>query len=207
MSPPASSVRGLNGVFLGVRVANLDQSAAPIENGRRAHVAFESFAEHSYPALLRLALGLAANRDEAQDLVQAGLLQVYLAWHRLETDEPPYAYAFTVITRLNLNHKRRRSREAQAFAKVRARSPVALDSMSGAPQPPDWLIAGLATLSVRQRSAVTLVHAWGYSIDETAELMACSRNSVRTHLARGLQTLRKAAVPPHAADKRSDIDD
>ena len=48
-----------------------------------------------------------------------------------------------------------------------------------------------AILSPRQRTAVALRHHYGYSLEECAGLMACRVSSVRTHLSRGLATLRK----------------
>ena len=46
-------------------------------------------------------------------------------------------------------------------------------------------------LSLRQRAAITLNYRHGYSVEECAAFMGCSPGSVRTHLARGLASLRK----------------
>jgi RNA polymerase sigma factor (sigma-70 family) len=46
-------------------------------------------------------------------------------------------------------------------------------------------------LSLKQRAAVTLTYGHGYSVDECAALMNCRPGTVRTHVARGLATLRK----------------
>jgi DNA-directed RNA polymerase specialized sigma24 family protein len=46
-------------------------------------------------------------------------------------------------------------------------------------------------LSLRQRAAITLNYRHGYSVEECAVFMGCSPGSVRTHLARGLATLRR----------------
>jgi DNA-directed RNA polymerase specialized sigma24 family protein len=54
------------------------------------------------------------------------------------------------------------------------------------------LPAELARLSQRQRTAVLLVHAHGYSLSEAAATLGCSISSLRNHLTRGLRHLRDA---------------
>jgi DNA-directed RNA polymerase specialized sigma24 family protein len=46
-------------------------------------------------------------------------------------------------------------------------------------------------LSLRQRAAITLNYRHGYSVEECAGFMGCRPGTVRTHVARGLATLRK----------------
>jgi RNA polymerase sigma factor (sigma-70 family) len=46
-------------------------------------------------------------------------------------------------------------------------------------------------LSLKQRAAITLNYRHGYSVEECAVLMGCRPGTVRTHVARGLATLRK----------------
>src|SRR5579875_1544170 len=48
----------------------------------------------------------------------------------------------------------------------------------------------LGQLSERQRVAVLLVHGWGYSLSEAAELLGVSMSTLRNHLERGLRRLR-----------------
>ena len=52
------------------------------------------------------------------------------------------------------------------------------------------LPAAIASLSEKQRIAVVLVHAYGWSRQETAKLTGVSVSSLDTHLARGLTRLR-----------------
>jgi DNA-directed RNA polymerase specialized sigma24 family protein len=46
-------------------------------------------------------------------------------------------------------------------------------------------------LSLRQRAAIALTYRHGYSVEECAVFMGCRPGTVRSHLARGLVTLRK----------------
>lgn len=50
----------------------------------------------------------------------------------------------------------------------------------------------VASLSEQQRVAVVLVHGFGWSLREVAELTGISRSAIQTHLERGLARLRHA---------------
>ena len=63
---------------------------------------------------------------------------------------------------------------------------VHVDDPSVSPE----LIAALALLSAQQRTAVMLVHAFGWTHRETAELLEITTSSVQTHVQRGLSQLR-----------------
>ena len=66
------------------------------------------------------------------------------------------------------------------------------------PETPDgshWyepgLVDAIASLSDRQRAAVVLVHGFGWSVTEVAELWGITFSSVQVHIERGLEKLRK----------------
>ena len=58
--------------------------------------------------------------------------------------------------------------------------------------PEPAVAAALASLSPRQRAAVLLVHGYGYSLTEAADLLGCRVRTVRTHLDRGMAVVRAA---------------
>jgi RNA polymerase sigma-70 factor (ECF subfamily) len=60
------------------------------------------------------------------------------------------------------------------------------------------LVAALATLSERQRSAVVLHHAMGFPTREIAAILGSTPAAVRVHLMRGRRRLREALGDPHA---------
>ena len=63
---------------------------------------------------------------------------------------------------------------------------------SGMPEVEPALVPALARLSEQQRTAVVLVHAFGWSQTEVARLFEVNVSTVREHLARGLARLRDA---------------
>lgn len=50
----------------------------------------------------------------------------------------------------------------------------------------------LATLSPRQRAAALLIHGYGYSLTEAAEVMGCRVRTLRNHLDRAMRRLQDA---------------
>ncbi len=52
------------------------------------------------------------------------------------------------------------------------------------------LDAAMANLSSQQRAAVLLVHGYGYSFREAADVLGVSLATLRTHLGRGMERLR-----------------
>ena len=63
------------------------------------------------------------------------------------------------------------------------------------------LLPALRGLSEQQRTVVVLVHGYGWSLRETAELLGCSLSTVRNHLERALTRLRSALEVEHAHDR------
>ena len=55
----------------------------------------------------------------------------------------------------------------------------------------------MAGLSLRQRTAVVLVHGYDYSLTEAAEVMGCRVRTLRNHLDRGLTKLRRTLGVTH----------
>ena len=53
------------------------------------------------------------------------------------------------------------------------------------------LDAALGSLSGQQRAAVLLLHGYGYSFREAADVLGVSLGTLRTHLGRGMERLRE----------------
>jgi len=56
------------------------------------------------------------------------------------------------------------------------------------------VLAHLALLGDEQRVCVLMVHAYGWTYDEVAEVLGVTRSVVNHHVHRGLQRLRRANV-------------
>lgn len=74
------------------------------------------------------------------------------------------------------------------------RRPVHLPDVPANPMPDvePGLPAALRNLTDRQRTAVMLIHGYGFTLQEVSDLLGVNRSTVQRHLDRGIAGLRKA---------------
>jgi DNA-directed RNA polymerase specialized sigma24 family protein len=124
---------------------------------------------------LRRALTAALGPDEGRDATAAAFAWAWEHRDRLTTIEYPVPYLY----RVGQTSRRRR------------KEPVVL------PAPPTelpliepGLLDALRDLTEHQRVAVLLVHGYGWTQQEAADLLAIQPSSLRNHLRRALEHLR-----------------
>ena len=146
--------------------------------------AFEAFFRETEPKLRR-ALVAAYGPDLGRDAAAEALTYAWEHWERLSPMANLPGYLFRV---------------GQTRGTRTRRQPILHDRSPW----PEYhfepaLPAALAALSEQQRLAVVLVHGYGYTLQEVAELTGLRKGSVQTHAARGLARLRAALAPPRNA--------
>jgi DNA-directed RNA polymerase specialized sigma24 family protein len=137
---------------------------------------FERFVEEAGPRLGR-ALAALYGFEDGRDATAEALAYAWENWHRLQHIANLPGYLF----RVGQTRGRRR------------RQPVA--SLFDIGECGDYnfepgLPGALAALTQRQRLAVVLVHGYGYTLREVAELTGIRPTTVQNHLSRGLSRLR-----------------
>jgi RNA polymerase sigma factor (sigma-70 family) len=150
---------------------------------------FESVAVPDARRLFTLALSILRDDGEAEDAVQETLLKAWRSWDSVSRMERPAAW----LTRVCVNHciSRRRMLRSRGWPPLTL---VEDGAVAGMNRPAVDLIdmeRAYRRLSLKQRAAITLNYRHGYSVDECAVFMGCKPGTVRTHVARGLATLRK----------------
>jgi RNA polymerase sigma factor (sigma-70 family) len=153
------------------------------EPGADPAAAFEAFFRESEPKLRR-ALVAAYGPELGRDAAAEAFTYAWEHWERLSGMANLPGYLFRI---------------GQTRGIRRKRQPLLHDRSSW----PDYqfepaLPTALAALSARQRLAVVLVHGYGYTLQEVAELTGLRKGSVQTHAARGLARLRAALAPPRS---------
>lgn len=150
---------------------------------------FDSVVVQDARRLYSLALLILRDAGEAEDAVQETQLKAWRSWETLSRTDRPAAW----LTRVCVNHCISRRRHLRS----RGWPPIALNEespSSGGPAASEDVIdvdRAYRQLSLKQRAAITLNYRYGYSVDECAAFMGCRPGTVRTHVARGLASLRK----------------
>jgi DNA-directed RNA polymerase specialized sigma24 family protein len=146
-------------------------------------VSFDEFAAQVGPRL-RAGLVAAFGFEVGAEATSEALAYGWEHWLRVGEMENPAGYLYRVG-----QTAARRARRPQGFL----------------PQPPaselpafePGLLPALEALSELQRACVVMVHAYGWTQAEVAELLDVSPSTVRTHLSRGLTRLRQRFEVAH----------
>lgn len=126
---------------------------------------------------LRHALVALFGQEHGREATAEALTYAWEHWHRVGAMENPAGYLYRVG----------RSRKPRGEVPVFAPAPTDRHH----PEVEPGLPAALAALSEKQRVAVVMVHAYDWSRQETAALLAISVSTLDTHLLRGLAKLRE----------------
>jgi len=153
---------------------------------------FREFMRGRWPAMVRLACGLAGDLGHGEDIAQAAFARAYASWGRVIKAGDPEAY----LRRIVISENRRRLRK-QRVAEVllgvppdSGRPDLAAESDGRAA-----LLPALRQLPPRQRAVVVLRFYLDMSEADTAAALGCSVGTVKSQAARALLTLRQGSAP------------
>ncbi len=170
---------------------------------RKKRTAFEAEALPHMDALMRTAVRMAKNENDAEDIVQETYVKAYRFWDKFETGSNCRAWLFRIMTNIFINEYRSKSR-----------SPVTVDvddlddsflygqlSSSGREDNPEKeLLAKIIDGDVRKaidelpddfRMVVVLSFLEGFSYEEIAEIADLQLGTVKSRLHRGRRLLQK----------------
>lgn len=154
----------------------------------RDEAAFVEFAASARDRLRRTAYLLCGDWDRASDLVQEGLVRVYVRWPRLERRGGEMAYARRAVVSAYLDQVRRRSSTERPQEDDHAVSSG--EDVATAVATRQALMAALEQLPPRQRACVVLRYFEDLSVEQTAALLGCTEGTVKSQTSRGLFSLR-----------------
>jgi RNA polymerase sigma factor (sigma-70 family) len=148
---------------------------------------FEAFVREYEPRLSR-ALAAAYGFEDGRDATAEALAYAWENWDRLQDVTNLPGYLFRVGQTRNRRNRKPGLRAVPGHPAARPAQFEVADHADRAFEP--GLPAALAGLSHRQRIAVVLVHGYGYTLREVADLTGVRATTVQNHLARGLARLR-----------------
>ena len=153
----------------------------------REPVPFEDFFDDERVRLFKALFAITGSRHEAEDISQDAFLRVWERWDRVSAMEDPAGYlhrtAMNVFRdprrRIVLGMKRAMHLAAapDAYEVVEARSVAA---------------AVLGSLTPRQRAAIVLTEAFGYSAEEAGGILGIKGSTVRALHHQARATLRNS---------------
>lgn len=127
--------------------------------------------------------------DEAEDLLQETLLQVYRKLHWLRDPELLIPWAFRIASRVAFRRLRRRRRlsESQLDTDLALEAPLVHD-----PSAVSMIEGRLSQVSPASRAVLTLHYLEELTLQEIAEILELPTGTVKSRLAYGLRQLRIA---------------
>jgi RNA polymerase sigma-70 factor (sigma-E family) len=139
-------------------------------------------------SLVRLARLFVDDRNAAEDLVQEAFIRLARSAHRIKDESKAAAYLRSIVLNLARDNNRR------GLVSLRHHLPVdderaSTEDLIELREDQREVIDALRDLPHRQRNALVLRYYEELGIDDIAEAMGISRNSVKTHLQRGLAAL------------------
>jgi RNA polymerase sigma-70 factor (sigma-E family) len=150
---------------------------------------FRAFVAARSAALLWFAHVLTGDRHLAEDVVQTALSRTFSAWSRIRRKDNPEGYVRRAIVNTHLNGLRKRPWREQPRPEPpeqaeRRRPEAEFDERDAM-----WL--ALRALPPRQRAVVVLRYYEGLSESEIADVLGCSRGTVKSQSSKALASLRR----------------
>lgn len=146
-----------------------------------------------WPRLYRMAVVVAGDHSVAEDAVQTAMAKAYASWTRVRAADHPEAYLRRMVLNEIVGARRtgwfRRERthgQVDPGLTTAAQDDVVADR--------DAVWAAVLALPVRQRAVIVLRYYEDLSEREIAEVLGCSRGTVKSQASAALANLRRAGA-------------
>ena len=157
-------------------------------------VEFTLWLKERQTSLLRAARVICFDAQNAEDVLQEALADVYERWQKVKEHENPEAYVMRVMVSKHADMRRKwlRKQQSNETSWELAENIRAISDQSDDVAQRLLVQSALKTLSGTQRAVVVLVYEYGLVLREVAKILELPVGTVASHLARG-----KAAVAAH----------
>lgn len=158
----------------------------------RRDEAFTAYVAARRPQLMRAAWLLCGDPHRAEDVVQAALARLYVAWPRVQRADSVHAYVRRAVVNAHIDETRRSWRREASAGDRLPDAPVTGPDVAEL----EALWVALGALPPKQRRVVVLRHYWGLSVEETAADLGVSPGTVKSQTSAALAALRDALAEP-----------
>jgi RNA polymerase sigma-70 factor, ECF subfamily len=159
-----------------------------------SHDAFRCLVERHMKNAYNVAYNFVNDHHAAEEVAQEAFVRVYQSLDSFRGDAEFSTWLYRIVTNLSLNRlkqiRRRREREASSPAEEYVASPEDTGAMPGT-EMSEHIERALHELPTMQRAVVILRHVDGLSTKQVSRILRCSEGTVKTHLFRGLEKLKK----------------
>lgn len=160
--------------------------------------ALDELIRRKTPPILRLALRIVGDREDARDVTQLTFVRVWDHRCRFDDRYSPNTWIYRIATNLAIDHLRSRQSRERTQEPYRHHLQRVNDrhSAGNLEQLQEKEVAAVfrrlaRVLSDKQRAAFTLRELEGMPTSEVARIMGCRQSTVRNHLFNARKTLRR----------------
>lgn len=162
--------------------------------------AFEEYAGAAWPSLYRYAYLLCGNHADAEDIAQQTLMKAHRSWPRVRGSDSPTAYLRRMLTNTYLSQRRPKARRLEVLTDA---PPEPVPVAARGPEERMVLWPHVRSLPPRQRAVIVLRYYEDLGEQEIADVLGCSRGTVKSTAHHALNALR-AALGPDDTNRRED---
>ena len=161
---------------------------------KRDHLDFEAWLQEHQITLLRAAKTICFDSQNAEDVLQEALADVYEKWARVRVHDNPEAYVMRVLVSRHADMRRKwlRKRDEREISWELVESIRAIGDQSDEVAERLLVQSAIKSLTAIQRAVLVLVFEHGLPLREIALILEIPLGTVASHLARA-----KAAVAAH----------
>ena len=141
--------------------------------------------------LIKSARAICFDQQNADDVLQEALADIYQRWVKIRDHENLEAYAVRVMVSKHADLRRKWARRQSESETTLEMADFLFESIDNSDELAERLLvqAALKSLTAPQRAVLLLSYEYGYLLREISEILNMQQGTVSSHLARG-----KAAV-------------
>jgi len=156
--------------------------------------AFRCLVERHMKSAYNVAYSFVNDHHGAEEVAQEAFIRVYQSLESFRGDSEFSTWLYRIVTNLSLNRlkqiRRRQEREVSSLTEEHVGSVEYTGAMPGM-EMSEHIERALHELPTMQRAVVILRHVDGLSTRQVSRILRCSEGTVKTHLFRGLEKMKK----------------
>ena len=150
---------------------------------------FKALVKKYSPAVLNTAIRVLRDSQQAQDVHQEVFLAIWKRWHKFNGQTNWGAYLYRVTVRKAIQCAKQSRMKTLPVRQEHPSTEERPEDQMRATELQEWLVACLTRLPKRQADVFVLSRIEGLGNEKIAEILGCSKETVRVHLHRSLKRL------------------